>query len=62
MNWSLGCGTLLRTSDDDPSPAHCSRPDIQRIHWYYLKWLDEVPGIFEGVGASRPNKNKDSIS
>ena len=25
----------------DPSPAHCSRPDIQRIHArYYLKWLD----------------------
>ena len=33
----------------DPSPAHCSRPDIQRIQArYYLKWLDEVPGIFEG--------------
>jgi hypothetical protein len=33
----------------DPSPTHCSRPDIQRIQArFYLKWLEEVPGIFEG--------------
>jgi hypothetical protein len=33
----------------DASPAHCSRPDIQRIQArYYLKWLEEVPGAFEG--------------
>ena len=33
----------------DPSPAHCKRPDIQRIQArYYLKWLQEVPNIFEG--------------
>jgi hypothetical protein len=33
----------------DPSPARCSRPDIQRIRArFYLKWLEEAPGIFEG--------------
>jgi hypothetical protein len=33
----------------DASPAHCSRYDIQCIQArYYLKWLEEVPGIFEG--------------
>jgi hypothetical protein len=33
----------------DASPARCSRPDVQRIQaHYFLKWLDEVPGIFEG--------------
>ena len=33
----------------DPSPPHCSRPDVLRIQaGYYLKWLEEVPGIFEG--------------
>jgi hypothetical protein len=33
----------------DPSPPHCSRPDVLRIQArYYLKWLEEVPGIFEG--------------
>jgi len=32
-----------------PSPPHCSRPDVLRIQArYYLKWLEEVPGIFEG--------------
>jgi hypothetical protein len=31
----------------DASPAHCSRYDMQRIQArYYLKWLEEVPGIF----------------
>jgi hypothetical protein len=33
----------------DPLPAHCKRLDIQRIQArYYLKWLQEVPNIFEG--------------
>src|SRR5262249_60433874 len=33
----------------DPSPPHCSRPDLLRIQArYYLRWLEEVPGIFEG--------------
>jgi hypothetical protein len=33
----------------DPSPPHCSRPDVLRIQAkYYLQWLEEVPGIFEG--------------
>jgi hypothetical protein len=35
-----------------PSPPHCSRPDVLRIQArYYLKWLEEVPGIFEGRHA-----------
>jgi hypothetical protein len=30
----------------DPSP-HYSRPDVLRIKaQYFLKWLEEVPGIF----------------
>ena len=34
---------------EDTTPAHCSRPDIRRIKVrYYLKWLDEAPGAFEG--------------
>jgi hypothetical protein len=34
---------------EDATPAHCSRPDIRRIQVrYYLKWLDEAPGAFEG--------------
>ena len=31
------------------SPPYCSRPDVLRIQArYYLQWLEEVPGIFEG--------------
>jgi hypothetical protein len=31
----------------DPSPPHCSRPDVLRIKAQcFLKWLEEVPGIF----------------
>jgi hypothetical protein len=33
----------------DASPSHCSRPDVLRVQArYYLKWLEEVPGVFEG--------------
>jgi hypothetical protein len=29
------------------SPPHYSRPDVLRIKaQYFLKWLEEVPGIF----------------
>jgi hypothetical protein len=33
----------------DASPPRCARPDVQRIQaHYYLKWLEEIPGAFEG--------------
>jgi hypothetical protein len=33
----------------DASPPRCSRPDVWRIQaQYYLKWLEEMPGAFEG--------------
>jgi hypothetical protein len=46
----------------DPSPPHCRRPDIQRIQArYYLKWLDEGPGVFEGTSRILIAGRKTSI-
>ena len=57
--WQVILGLEIKAPDcmQDPSPARCSRPDIQAR--YYLKWLDEIQGTFESSrswGGSAPER------